>query len=590
MNKKLIKQIIIKTGILLIAAVFLCLITGQYIQALAKSSEQVSNKIYKITQKELPENLIKGKINSISSGKVSLDVGKNAGLKVGDILRLKRMKKVGRGLLPPVKKTVAEIELTIVEDTHAEAKPIKSYMSIKEGDFIEIEAPIVKKVKAKAEQKTELVKEQTIKVTATKKTPAPKQEKVLEPVAEIVPKKDTKIVIQETKAAKVAPVPAPAPESIPVEPAIIPEESNGILTLITEPAKAQIILDGASIGNSPKTIPDLKTGSHNVKISKSGYKDWSEVVAVDEGVETKFNIRLIPFGGKIKITYIPNKASIIIGKKNLGRTNKTLILSPGAYTIKLSKKGYAAFTQHITIKEGQTSSINVVLNPKGVEGIPGMIYISGGVFNMGSQNADPDEAPVHKVSLSSFYIDKKEVSNKQYQQFLEATKHRAPNFWGDEDLSKPNLPVIGVTWEEANAYCTWVEKRLPTEAEWEKAARGIDGRIYPWGKEFANGYANSYGKGDGYQFTAPVGSFTKGASPFGVLNMAGNVWEWCSDWYADDYYGKSPAQSPQGAAHGQWKVIRGGSWEDIAGKLRVSNRYAMPADYSAYNLGFRCAK
>jgi len=209
---------------------------------------------------------------------------------------------------------------------------------------------------------------------------------------------------------------------------------------------------------------------------------------------------------------------------------------------------------------------------------------------MGSQNGDADEAPVHKVYLTAYYIDRYEVANGEYRKFIKATGHRTPDFWTDPDLSAPELPVVGVSWEDADAYCKWKGKRLPTEAEWEKAARGLDGGRWPWGNEFDPSRANLYGSADGFQFTAPVKSFPAGKSPFGVYNMAGNVWEWCADWYAEDYYANSPAKNPKGPARGQLRVIRGGSWDDTKAKLRVTNRYADYPTNSAYNLGFRCAK
>jgi iron(II)-dependent oxidoreductase len=258
--------------------------------------------------------------------------------------------------------------------------------------------------------------------------------------------------------------------------------------------------------------------------------------------------------------------------------------------VKLVKQGYNSKSKRIKLVDGQSTTLHLILTKKDLPQVSGMTYITEGEFIMGAKNGEKDERPVHRVYVAGFYMDKGELTNREYQKFLEATGRRTPNFWNDVDLNKPELPVIGVIWQDAEAYCKWVGKRLPTEVEWEKAARGIDGRKYPWGNNYDNQYANSYGERDGFQFAAPVNSFSSGISPFEVLNMAGNVWEWCADWYAEDCYTRTKHDTFQGQDHGQLRVVRGGSWEDPASKLRTTNRYAAEPSYSAYNLGFRCAR
>ena len=194
-----------------------------------------------------------------------------------------------------------------------------------------------------------------------------------------------------------------------------------------------------------------------------------------------------------------------------------------------------------------------------------MVAIPEGLFAMGldGMQALEDERPKHQVWLPAFFIDLYEVTTGRYASFLAATNREAPWLWDAVDLAQHrDRPVIGVDWSDAAAYCRWKGKRLPTEAEWEKSARGMDGRLYPWGNwdpnkdlaNFASGARFIYG-----QVLMPVQSYERGKSPFGLYHMAGNVWEWVQDWYAANYYEVSPGRNPQGPEEGQFKVLRGGS-------------------------------
>jgi len=222
-----------------------------------------------------------------------------------------------------------------------------------------------------------------------------------------------------------------------------------------------------------------------------------------------------------------------------------------------------------------------------------MALVPAGEFTMGSATGNADEQPVHRVYVDAFFIDLHQLSVAQYARYLEDTHHEEPPEWSI--MNRPqnrNRPVANVDWADAAAYCTWAGKRLPTEAEWEKAARGTDGRIYPWGNEPPTGlYANS-GKEvwSNHATLTPVGTFEAGKSPYGIYDMAGNVWEWVGDWFDQDYYKASPSQNPTGPPRGESKVIRGGSWGSGPESLRSAVRETHVTSFRGLGTGFRCAK
>ena len=221
-----------------------------------------------------------------------------------------------------------------------------------------------------------------------------------------------------------------------------------------------------------------------------------------------------------------------------------------------------------------------------------MVYVSEGYFPMGTSSEGLDnEKPLHFVHTSAFFIDKYEVSNAHYKEFIQSTSYPEPKYWSDERFSKPDHPVVGVSWYDAMAYARWKGRRLPTEAEWEKAARGNDERLYPWGEKFDKGFffyfVNIFGQDDNYPFTAPVSYYQSGVSPYGVFNMSGNVWEWCLDWYAKDYYRFSPEMNPEGPELSKMKILRGGSWVNDIDGVRVTRRARNDPKMKNEIIGFR---
>ncbi len=239
----------------------------------------------------------------------------------------------------------------------------------------------------------------------------------------------------------------------------------------------------------------------------------------------------------------------------------------------------------------------------GKDGAP-MILVPAGLFPMGVPKGDRDggrdEYPRHEVVLDHYYIDKYEVTHGRYAEFVKATGHRTPEnpkypkrtLWSDHlSDSLSERPVINVDWQDSEAYCRWAGKRLPTEAEWEKAARGTEDRRFPWGNvEPTDKHLNFNQKWKGEKTLMPVGSYEAGKSPFGAYDMAGNVWEWVADWYDPLYYEKSPGTNPKGPDTGTYKVLRSSGWSVETPLVRLFTRVKSDPKNRNDSTGFRCAK
>jgi formylglycine-generating enzyme required for sulfatase activity len=251
-----------------------------------------------------------------------------------------------------------------------------------------------------------------------------------------------------------------------------------------------------------------------------------------------------------------------------------------------------------------------------------MVLVPAGWFEMGSTEEEVEaayelaqqyssevekawyepETPRHWVWLDAFFIDKYKVTMAEHRVFVREreTKRRDLPEWTSQYARSERHPVIGVSWEDVEAYCRWAEKRLPTEAQWEKAARGTDGRGYPWGIGPVDGKRANYcdancefswrdkNQSDSYRYSSPVDAYELGKSPYGIFDLAGNVWEWVRDWYDGEYYSKSPERNPVNETEAQYRVVRGGSWDSDPSFLRTAYRGWREPESRTHFVGFRC--
>jgi formylglycine-generating enzyme required for sulfatase activity/uncharacterized caspase-like protein len=332
-----------------------------------------------------------------------------------------------------------------------------------------------------------------------------------------------------------------------------------------------------------------------------------------------------------------------VGELRAGRTLVVNNVAEGTHRLRATKAGHKEWTREVIVAPNQRAEVAIDLEALGpakvVKGEDGaeMVLVPAGEFWMGSDQAEVDrfvedckkagvqeawckewgqrEVPRHRVMLDAFHIDRDEVTNALFERFVQATSHRTTaeregkgwvwhpkdGKWQLEEVggagwrtpggsgtsAASDHPVVQVSWHDADAYCRWAGKRLPTEVEWEKAARGTDGRRYPWGDDWDQTRANGAMTA---KATRPVGSYHSGTSPYGVHDMAGNVAEWVADWFGKDYYQRSPLRNPTGPDSGTRRVLRGGSWSFSPRVLRSANRLDGSPDGRDNNLGFRCAR
>ena len=386
------------------------------------------------------------------------------------------------------------------------------------------------------------------------------------------------------------------------------EPDFGIVDVTSEPSGLPVFMDGKEIGATPLFGLELGAGAHRVMVKDRCHLDEGEEFVLKRGERRtlKFN----PKERKAGIQVVAKaekgrdvRADVYVDAKKVGS-------APGSFTVPLCSSRVevrdaklGSWSQDLSLEEKKTTKLDAKLG-----GQAGMewVTIAGGTFMMGSNRGDSDEKPVHRVTVSTFQMAKTEVTVGQYRACVKAgacTDHHLEGYeWPGQEFTKSKYcnwgkrgrddhPINCVDWHQANAFAKWAGGRLPTEAQWEYAARGGGrDRKYPWGDAKADcsrAVMNDGGNGCGKNSTWPVCSKTRGNTEQGLCDMAGNVWEWCRDWYGSDYYGSSPSKDPVGPSTGSVRVIRGGSWRLFARHVRAAGRSWIDPGVRDSLLGFR---
>lgn len=372
-----------------------------------------------------------------------------------------------------------------------------------------------------------------------------------------------------------------------------PRPIYGSLNVESTPDFANIYIDGKPMGETPNFIPQLLIGSHELKLTRNGYADYTETVTVTKGERKQVNATLSN-GKEIQFTCNVPNAQLEIDGQRMSSANGTYMLTYGQHNLRASATDYREYTYTLSVSESSrrhSIQMQALVKEEETFTVNGvsftMKFVEGGTFQMGAtseQGSDvyDNEKPAHSVTLSSYYIGETEVTQALWKAVMGSNPSR---FKGDD------LPVEAVSWNDCQKFIRKLNQktgknfRLPTEAEWEYAARG--------GKN-SNGYkyvgSNSIGSVAWYTDNSSCKTHpVKGKVPneLGLYDMSGNLYEWCSDWYVSDYYGKSSSVNPQGPSSGSVRVLRGGSFGCLAGDCRVSFRYYFDADFRGHGNGFR---
>lgn len=390
-----------------------------------------------------------------------------------------------------------------------------------------------------------------------------------------------------------------------------PSKSNGnfdvgsleseVVVFSSEPPGATVLLDGEVLCQETPCSRSVEPGSHRVEMSGDCFERASAQAQIKKGEAGKVHLALKerPAGIEVRVSDGRGnalKARVFVDGRELGSSPDRFPVGVCARQLTITLEGYEGWSSPLQLTERQVSKFSVTLKEDRALRAQqdGMVRVPGGEFTMGA-SLNAREQPVRRVWVDEFFVDRLETTVDEYAQCVRAGACQPPRKdvkdgtsynWNNQGREKH--PINGVDWEQARVYCAWKGKRLPTEAEWEKAARGTDSREFPWGSQQPScGVAQTKGCTGN---TAPVGSFPGGASPYGAQDMAGNVWEWVSDWYEENAYQSQPARNPRGPSSGTKRGLRGGSWGIDHVFLRSAHRNAITPAHSGNDLGIRCAK
>ncbi|MDX9972420.1 MAG: SUMF1/EgtB/PvdO family nonheme iron enzyme [FCB group bacterium] len=357
--------------------------------------------------------------------------------------------------------------------------------------------------------------------------------------------------------------------------ALTMEPQQAFLSVDSKPRGAVVTLDdGTVLGNTPVVRAPVQVGSRTYTVKAENYRAASKTIDAQEYFAYSFLHQLDPEPAHLDVISRPMGATIFLNDMTQNKTTPaTVDVVPGTYTVGVSAQGYMSKETVVTVGPNETRSILLEMEAGNVP--PGMVLVPAGEFIMGFDEGAPDEQPQRKVMLEDFYIDKYEVTNAEFKRLY-------PDYTFES--GKENHPATNISWEQADAYARAIGKRLPTEEEWEKAARGTDGREYPWGNTFDPQLCNTAEKPT--QGVEEVGKYRGGASVYGCMDMAGNVIEWTASWY-NAYPGNTSIEKDYGQV---FRVLRGGSFRSNKYDVRCASREYDRMKSKKMDYGFRCAQ
>ena len=370
--------------------------------------------------------------------------------------------------------------------------------------------------------------------------------------------------------------------------------------VFSRPGGAKVLVNGVDTGQRTPTTLTLSPRRTRIYLMLPGYRRAQRVLTLRAGRRTKISVTLEALLAQLKVVSTPSGAAVRIGGRSTGKVTPAVVKArPGAaISVAVELKGHKKpASKSVVPRSNRLVTVSFSLTKKAGRPVTGMVWVRAGTFLQGSNFGSPNEAPARQVWLSAFRIDRTEVTVAAYRKCMESGRCKEPGRWPGCNLrikGRENHPVNCVSWYQARRYCRWAGKKLPTEAQWEKAARGSGGRMYPWGNtppSCTRAVMRVGAKGCGRGGTWPVGSKRQGRSPYGALDMAGNVREWVRDAFDPKFYRSAPKRNPyQSLNSSGYKVIRGGGWDSRASEVHSSARHDYWPSKKVPGIGFRCVK